>query len=92
MHFFGAGRLLFVPFLLGFGLLKILLFIGLIILIVRLASGHRHAAYAGGYGHPWHHYQGGPQDPRQIARMRYAAGKITLEEYNEIIRTLDGGA
>jgi hypothetical protein len=93
MHFFG-GPLIFAPFLLGLGLLKVVLFVGLILLVVRLATGHRyHHAYAHGGPYGQHApYAQTPQDPRRVAAMRYASGAIGREEFDRIMRDLDAAA
>ena len=102
MHGFFPGAFLFGPALLFFGLFKILLFVLLIMLIVRFVShGRGHHGY--GYGHPGHGYGyghghgfgpasavGGPDsDPRRVAALRYAAGKIDRAEFDRIMSGLD---
>jgi uncharacterized membrane protein len=93
MHFFGAPFIL-APLLLGFGLLKVVLFVGLIVLLVRFATGHRyHHAYApySPYGHhaPYAHTA---DDPRRVAAMRYASGSISREEFDRILRDIDAAS
>ena len=105
MHGFFPGAFVW-PALFFFGLLKIVLFVLLVTLIVRLVShGHRHAAYAHGYGHGFGHghghgygrdneYDYNPQnlDPRRVAAWRYAAGKIDRAEFDRVIAGLDAAA
>jgi uncharacterized membrane protein len=73
-----------------FGLLRLLFFVLLIVLVVRLVShaGRRHAwhhhAYATGWGH-----DAATADPRRIAAWRYAAGKIDRPEFDRIVAALD---
>ncbi len=87
MHFFGP-RLFFFPFMLGFGLLKALVVVAIIVMLVRLFAGHRHYHWAHrGYG-----YWPVAEDPRRIAAMRYASGRITREEFDRIMRDLDATA
>jgi uncharacterized membrane protein len=64
-----------------FGLLKLLFFVLLIVVIVRLVS---HA----GRHHAWHGDASGA-DPRRIAAWRYAAGKIDRAEFDRIVAALD---
>ena len=50
------------------------------LLLSLVASGARQGA---------ERRQGGPEDPRDIARRRYAGGEISREEYQQIISDLD---
>jgi uncharacterized membrane protein len=90
------------PALFFFGLFRILLFVLVIALIVRLVShGHRHAEYAHGhgygpgFGYGWRHghdFDTQSLDPRRIAAWRYAAGKIDRAEFDRIMGGLDASA
>ena len=105
MHGFFPGVFVW-PALAFFGLFRILLFVLLIVLIVRLVTrGHRHADYAyghgygPGYGFGWHHGHGHNHDydvqnvdPRRVAAWLYAAGKIDRAEFDHIMAGLDAGA
>jgi uncharacterized membrane protein len=73
------------PFLLFAGLFKVLLLVAVVVLFVRLVS-HRHA---GGYWHGRGYWAPEAQDPRRIAAMRYAAGRIDRAEFDRILSALD---
>ena len=96
MHGFLPGLFWFGPAILFLGFFKLLFFVLIIWLIVRLVShGSRHAAYA--HGDPWHGYGHGPHvgfdgDPRRLAAMRYAAGKIDRAEFDRIMAGLDANS
>jgi hypothetical protein len=90
MHLFGTALFL-APLLLFGGLVKVLLFVGLIVLFVRLVSGgprRFHHAHMHGYQHA--QWSGMAEDPRRTAAMRLANGQIGPEEYAAIVRALDG--
>ena len=102
MHGFFFPGAFFWPALLFGGLFKILLFVLLISLVVRLVGhGHWRSAYAHphgpGYGHS-HAYDYGSDpdphnlDPRRVAAWRYAAGKIDRVEFDRIMSGLDASA
>lgn len=69
IHMFGGVFMMF------FGLLVL---IGVVLLIVWLATGPR----------GWWNKGGGRDQACDIARNRYARGEITKEQYEEICRTL----
>ena len=75
------------PVLLFGGLFRILIVIAFVVLIVRLVS-RRHYGYAGHWHGHAHHGLEGP-DPRRIAAMRFAAGRIDRAEFDRIMSTLD---
>jgi uncharacterized membrane protein len=75
------------PLLLFGGLFKILIIVAVVVLIVRLVSRHGHSGYWHGHGHD--HFSSTEQDPRRIAALRYAAGKIDRTEFDQIVSTLD---
>lgn len=82
------------PALLFFGVFKILLFVLLVVLVVRLLThGHGHAAYAhgrGGYGYRHgSEYDAQNFDPRRVAAWRYASGQIDRAEFDRVIAGLD---
>ncbi len=52
--------------------------VGVILLVVWLAR----------LGSPVGRQWGGPDEALEVARRRYAAGEITKEQYDEIVRTL----
>jgi uncharacterized membrane protein len=82
-------RFLFGPFLLFAGFFKILIVVLLIVFLVRILS-HRHDRFDHGHWHGHHgHWDAGAQDPRRIAAMRYAAGKIDRAEFDRIMSALD---
>lgn len=75
---------------LGMGLMMIfgLLFLaGIVLLIVWLA---RAAGGQAPYQSPPGSYRSGTQEACDIARLRYARGEITKEQFEEICRTVGG--
>jgi len=101
MHAFFPGAFFFLgPALLFFGLFKLVFFVLLIVLVVRLIThGRGHAAYAHGcaseYGHGYGHrhgYDAQDLDPRRVAAWRYAAGKIDRAEFDRVVSGIDAAA
>ena len=97
MHGFFPGVFVW-PAIFFFGFFRIVLFVLVIALIVRLVSGHGHRhgdyAFGQGYGHGFGHGLGhGPQDfdPRKVAAWRYASGQIDRAEFDRIMAGLDAG-
>jgi uncharacterized membrane protein len=84
-------HLFFLPFLLMVGLFKILFVVAVIVLIVRLVSRRHYGGPWVGHGQWAGHYWAAPdaQDPRRIAAMRYAAGRIDRAEFERIVGALD---
>jgi uncharacterized membrane protein len=85
-------RLFFWPVLLFGGFLKFLIIVAVVVLIVRLVT-HRHGH--SGHWHGYGHANGWPPentDPRRIAAMRYASGRIDRAEFDHIMSTLDATA
>jgi|SRR3954463_3805778 uncharacterized membrane protein len=62
--------------------LQLLMLAGLAVLIARAFMGPRFR----GKGRPGH----GPGDPFEIARIRYARGEVSREQYLEIVGDLGG--
>ncbi len=71
--------------MLFFGLLVLAGLVLLVIWAVRSSSGHR-----GAPGTAPTYSAGGQDEAVTIARRRYAAGEITKEQYEDMVRTLDG--
>ena len=90
MHWFFPGAF-FWPGLFFFGFFRILLFVLLIALVVRLVShGHRRADYAYGPGYHRRGHVNGPSDfdPARATAWRYAAGQIDRAEFDRIMSAL----
>ena len=87
MHMWFGPGLFFAPFVLFWGILRVLLLVGLVVLLVRVFAHHSrdHGAW---HRHPAH-WSGVGDDPRRVAAMRYAAGRIDRDEYERILHGLD---
>lgn len=64
-----------------FGLISVLFWIVVIWLVVSLIRHGQHS-------HQHHDFQSEPQDPIDLAKVRYAKGDITKAEFDEIKKTL----
>ncbi len=69
------------PMMLGLGLLKLALFVGLIALAVWLLRSRQQAPQAS---------RAQESAALDILKVRYARGEITTEQYEEMRRTLEG--
>lgn len=93
MHWFFPGLLFFGPAFLFLGAMKVLFIFLVIALIVRLAGhGRRRDEYYRRWHGPEFAYQDAQVDPRRIAAMRFAAGKIDRAEFERIMTALDATA
>lgn len=80
---YGGGSWLGMGLMMFFGLLFL---VGVVLLIVWLA---REAGGSGGHvGGPQGPYRSGTHEACDIARLRYARGEITKEQFEEICRTV----
>ena len=70
--------------LLLFGALAVVLIVLLVIWAMRASAGHGPHGAATPPGGPGHH------EAVAIAKRRLASGEITKEQYDEIMRALDG--
>jgi putative membrane protein len=78
--------------LLGFGMMVLfglVLLVGIILLVVWVVRSSRHqSGQSGGDVMPRPPMQAPTDDACAIAKVRYAKGEITREQYEEICRTL----
>lgn len=81
---YGPGSWIGMGLMMFFGLLVL---IGVVLLIVWLA---RAAGSNGGGSGGGGHYRSGVHEACDIARLRYARGEITREQFEEICRTVGG--
>jgi uncharacterized membrane protein len=72
-------------FMLLFGAVVIVGIVLLVIWAVRASSGHQATGTQ-----PMHPGEAGHHEAVALAKRRFAAGEITKEQYDEIIRTLSG--
>lgn len=80
----GGTSWLGMGFMMFFGLL---ILIGIVLLVVWFARSMTGGGSQGGWsGGPQHH--GGRAEACDIARLRYARGEITKEQFEEICRTV----
>lgn len=78
---YGGGSWIGMGFMMLFGLLFLVGVILLIVWLVRSAAG-------GGIGMGGGQYRAGTENACDIAKMRYARGEITKEQFEEICRAL----
>lgn len=79
----GGGSWLGMGLMMFFGLLFLVGIVLLIVWLVRAASGPGSSQGPGPY-------RSGTHEACDIARMRYARGEITKEQFEEICRTVGG--
>lgn len=80
----GIGSWFGMGFMMLFGLLFV---VGVVLLIIWLA---RSAGGPGGAGGGYGGYRSGTESACDIAKMRFARGEITKEQYDEICRAVGG--